>query len=182
MLRYLWPVVLVCAATYGFSIRSAVPLRVQDVRFVPAPQFDGAPSTFLKFGLVNESPHDLVHIVVNVLIQSHSGRSHHGARIAGPFALAGNNVVLHPGETLDFALRLRNLASNCTCVAHVTVLSAESGRDNGESPADGSPLSPEDPAPSTVSPAHAMKIVAAPSLGRRFVRFGAVLFNPVARV
>jgi hypothetical protein len=92
---------------------------------------DGAPSTFLKFGLLNESTHGLTNIVVEVLIRSRSDRDD-VPRVAGPYTLTGKHFVLRPGETLDFELRLRNLSSDCNCVAHVTVVSAQPPRDDHE--------------------------------------------------
>jgi hypothetical protein len=144
MRRYCLALLGVCSVACGvLSHHDAALLRVQYVRFEPAPQLDGAPTTVLNFGLSNKSANDLTQIVVDVSIleKSVGSAARTGAGlIAGPFTIQqkNQNHVLHPGETIDFELRLRNLSSDCKCTAHVNVLSARPSR---------SPVGNHDPAP-----------------------------------
>ena len=158
MPRYRLFVVGVFAVLCGLLLHGAGPLRVQDVRFTPAPQLDGVPSTFLHFGLSNESASNLTNIAVKVSILRQSSDSGDGGRLAGPFTLMGQNVVLHPGQTLDFELRLRNLSSHCGCVARVQVLSADSEPGNGADSDDVPAPSPKGSDPSPTSLIHVLAL------------------------
>jgi hypothetical protein len=89
---------------------------------------EGAPSTVLNFGLANHGADDLTRIVVKVSILRDAPGSDIGEPLAGPYTLVGHEAVLRPGQTLDFKIRLRNLSSDCDCVARVVVLSAHSTR------------------------------------------------------
>jgi hypothetical protein len=155
---YYLPVVGLFAVSCGLLLHGAGPLRVQYVRFVPAPQLDGVPSTFLKFGLSNETANDLTNIAVKVSILREFSDSDDGGRLAGPYTLMGQNLVLHPGQTLDFELRLRNLSSHCGCVARVRVLSADSEPSNGADPADVPASSPKGPEPSPTNLSRAVSL------------------------
>jgi hypothetical protein len=120
-----------------------VPLRVRYLRFSAASHLHGAPSTTLKFGLSNEGEDDLTHIVVRISIVAKPVGAGVSNRLAGPYTLKGQNVVLRPGQTLNFEMTLKNLSANCGCVAHVNVLSAQ------PIPATGTPPSLVPPSPRT---------------------------------
>jgi hypothetical protein len=132
MRRICIPLVGVLTVACGLLPRRAEPLRVQYVRFDPAPQLDGAPSTVLNFGLSNEGSDNLTNIVVKVSILEKPADSGVGDRLAGPYMLVGKDYVLRPGQMLAFEIRLRNLSSDCQCVAHVNVLSAHSTQRTGK--------------------------------------------------
>lgn len=128
-----FPLVGLFAVASGFPLDDTVPLRVQDVRLEPAPQLDGPLLTLMNFGLSNEGAEDLTHIVVEVTIVEKPVGSGVGVRskvLAGPYTIVGKNV-LRPGQTLNFEILLRNLSSDCGCVARVHVVSARSTRDTG---------------------------------------------------
>jgi hypothetical protein len=115
-------------ASSPLLVNDAEVLRVRYVRFNPAEKLNGAPSTVLNFGLSNQGADDLTQIVVKVSILKEPTGFGVGEQLAGPYTIVGENDVLHPGQTLDFKMRLRNLSSHCKCVARVKVLSAHSIR------------------------------------------------------
>jgi hypothetical protein len=124
MLRY-FALIGVFAVAAGVLPHQAIPLRVRYLRFAPAPHLDGAPSTTLKVGLSNEGGDDLTQIVVRISISAKSSSAGVSDRLAGPYTLKGQSLVLRPGQTLNFELTLKNLTADCRCVAHVNVLSAQ---------------------------------------------------------
>jgi hypothetical protein len=113
--------------------RPAGPLRIANVRLDSAPLTEQPSARILRFDLVNEGPKHVTDPLVEVLILEKPASEQVPAPrrvVAGPFMISGN-VLLHSGYTLSYEMLLRNLTSDCRCVAQVHVISAPSVPDSG---------------------------------------------------
>lgn len=109
------------------NTKSAAPLRVENVRLEAAPRTEAAPSTILKFDVFNASPKRLTDFVLEISIaEKPSDPLLASSRLlVRPFKIRGN-VVLESGYTISYEMLLRQLSSDCDCVANVNVLSVRS--------------------------------------------------------
>jgi hypothetical protein len=110
------------------------PLRVQNIRFEPSEPVAEAPSTTLKFDVINDGVESLTDIILKVSVLEGNDTRPDGRRtvLAGPFTIRGS-APLHPGLTMTYEMRLRNLASECSCVGKVDIISVR-GLTGSESP------------------------------------------------
>ena len=102
------------------------PLRIDHVRLERAPRTETSPSAILKFDLLNEGVDRMTDVLleVSILEQPPPGESLQSRRVlAGPFNIRGT-AVLQPGYTMNYELLLRNVSSECSCIARVVVTSA----------------------------------------------------------
>jgi hypothetical protein len=108
-------------------------LRIEHVRLEPPPPMQTLPSTVLKFEAYNTSSNRVADVVFEISIVEKLPPSQEGALprvLVGPFTIRGD-FVLESGYTINYEMLLRNLASDCACVAKVDVLSVRSLPDSG---------------------------------------------------
>jgi hypothetical protein len=108
----------------------ASPLRVHRVRLEAAPPPIPKPSVVLKFDVVNDGlvPRSGVILEVTILERPSADADRHV--VAGPFTIRGD-VNLQAGYTLNYEMLLRNLPSDCDCVADVTIVSDRPAASSG---------------------------------------------------
>jgi hypothetical protein len=101
-------------------------LRITNVRLEAAPPEAPKPSAVLKFDILNDSELRVTDIVIQVAMHEEP-RVDHAARsrrvVVAPFTIRGD-LTLEAGHTVNYEMLLRNLSSDCGCVANVVVLSA----------------------------------------------------------
>jgi hypothetical protein len=98
-------------------------VRPYHIRLEQAPPIKGRPSVNLKFDAFNDSVDDLTDIVLKVSIVQRSHSATNPEVIGGPYIIRGS-VLLRPGYSMGYEMRLRNLTTQCDCVASVRVVSA----------------------------------------------------------
>jgi hypothetical protein len=104
------------------AVSSPTPVRVKHVHLKPAAEVE-TPATILEFDMLNDSVDPVTDVVVEISIAEKSA-SHQPPRVvAGPFTIKGE-AVLEPGYTIKYQMIMRNLSSDCDCVANVGVVSA----------------------------------------------------------
>ena len=99
-------------------------LRVQRVRLEAAPPPAPQPAVILKFDLVNNGSVTVSDVVLEVAIIERPATDAPAALprvVAGPFTIRGE-VPLHAGYTLNYEMLLRNMPSDCNCVANVAIV------------------------------------------------------------
>jgi hypothetical protein len=103
-------------------------LRVRDIRIEPPPPTAPIRSAMLKFDVANEGTERLGDIVLEIVIKERPGDASaplfSDRILAGPFTVKGK-VTLEAGYTFRYELLLRNFSSDCSCVAHVDIMSAQ---------------------------------------------------------
>jgi hypothetical protein len=108
-------------------------IQVENVRLEAAPAEQAPASAVLKFEVLNVSSQRLTDVLLEISVtekpKSDYGRARARALVR-PFVISGN-VVLESGYTINYELLLRNLSSNCSCVANVTVRSVRALPDTG---------------------------------------------------
>jgi hypothetical protein len=104
---------------------SRLPLRVQRVRFEPAPSISASPATVLKFDLLNASVNRVATPLLQIAIIEKTEPFAPRRILVGPFTIRGE-VVLEAGYILSYEMLLRNFSSHCNCVANVDVVSVRS--------------------------------------------------------
>jgi len=98
-------------------------LRVDNVRLEAAVREEASPSTILKFDLFNGGSAPLTDLVLEISILEKAAPTELAGRaIVRPFKIRGN-VVLQAGYTINYEMLLRNLSSDCRCIANVDVVS-----------------------------------------------------------
>jgi hypothetical protein len=105
---------------------SDVLLRLANVRLEPAPDFEAAPSMNVSFDLANDSSVSFTNIVIQIRILKtpiSSNPTLASTLIAGPFSIR-TKIVVEPAFTINYQLRLRNLSSDCDCIAQVEIISS----------------------------------------------------------
>ena len=103
-----------------------LPVRIANVRLEPAPPLEASPSVTLKFAIANEGSTSVSDIILKIAIVEKPKSEHpEPARriLVGPFTIRGD-VVLRAGYTMNYEMLMRNLSSECSCLAIVDVLSA----------------------------------------------------------
>ena len=102
---------------------STLPLTVQNIRMEAPDSFVDSPSAVLRFDLFNAgvTPLTAITLEISVLEKSSDDRQS-GRPIVHPFRIRGD-LVLDPGYTVNFGMLLRNLSSDCVCIAKVDVIS-----------------------------------------------------------
>lgn len=103
-----------------------LPVSIANVRLEPAPPLETSPSMTLKFAIANEGPTSVSDIILEISIVEKAKSEHpESARriLVGPFTIRGD-VVLRAGYTMNYEMLMRNLSSECGCLATVDVLSA----------------------------------------------------------
>ena len=100
-------------------------LRVGNVRLdAPGPEAP-QPSTALKFDLWNDGAVAITDILLQVAIVERKG-AHDDAVprvVVGPFTVGGH-ATIEAGYTVSYEMVLRNLSSDCGCLANVRIVSA----------------------------------------------------------
>jgi hypothetical protein len=106
-------------------VRAESVLSVHRVRLEPAPPSVVKPSVVLKFDLVNDGLATVRDVILEVAIRQKSSTDADVAAqvVAGPFVIRAN-VDLQAGYTLNYEMLLRNLPSDCNCVADVAIVTA----------------------------------------------------------
>lgn len=98
-------------------------LRVENVRLEAAVHAETTPSTLLKFDVINGTSTPLTTIVLEIsILEKPAPTELTGRVLVRPFEIRGN-VALEAGYTLNFEMLLRNLSSDCRCIANVEVVS-----------------------------------------------------------
>jgi hypothetical protein len=103
-----------------------LPVSIANVRLEAAPPVEASPSMTLKFAIANEGSTSVSDIVLEISIveKAKSDQPELARRIlVGPFTIRGD-VVLRAGYTMNYEMLMRNLSSECGCLATVDVLSA----------------------------------------------------------
>jgi len=104
-----------------------LPVRIEHVRLEPTPDADVVPSSSVAFDMVNTGSTSITDIMFEISILSEPARhfEHLGILLAGPYRLR-TTVVLHPGDTMSFEMRLSNLSADCECAANARLIAARS--------------------------------------------------------
>jgi hypothetical protein len=113
------------------------PLNIENVRLErrvgTTLAAETSPSMFLKFEISNEGSTSVSDIVLEISIveKPQSEQPNFAPRVVvHPFTIRGN-VVLRPGYTMNYEMLMKNLSSECSCVATVAVVSVRSLPDSG---------------------------------------------------
>jgi hypothetical protein len=110
--------------------QAVVELSIKDVRLelVPQSETPATPLAALTFEMCNDGASSLTDILVDIFIV----RKPHVPHLdtpptvpAGPYRIRGK-IVLRPGYTMHYEMRLRNLPQDCDCVPTVEVVSVRS--------------------------------------------------------
>jgi hypothetical protein len=98
-------------------------LKVGNVRLEAPVHAEVLPSTLLKFDVFNGAPTPLTDLVLEISVLEKPALTElSGRALVRPFQIRGN-IVLQAGYTVNFEMLLRNLASDCRCIANVDVVS-----------------------------------------------------------
>jgi hypothetical protein len=101
-------------------------LRINNVRLEAAPPDAPKPSAILRFGLLNDGSMRVTDVLIHIVIVETGDvddQASSASVIVGPFTIRGN-VTIEAGYTVHYEMLLRNLSSDCGCVARVRVLSS----------------------------------------------------------
>lgn len=103
-------------------------LRIDNIRLEAPRHIEAWPSTVLKFDLFNGASRPLTDLVLEISIFEKPEPDHlFGRALVRPFTIRGN-VVLQARYTLNYEMLLRNLSSDCECIADVEVVSVRCPR------------------------------------------------------
>jgi hypothetical protein len=101
-------------------------LTVENVRLEAPVHAEASPSTLLKFDVFNGASTPVTDLVLEIsILEKPALTGLSGRAVVRPFKIRGS-VVLQAGYTLNFEMLLRNLASDCSCIANVDVVSVQS--------------------------------------------------------
>jgi len=102
-------------------VSAPAPVKIRHVHLKPAPGVE-APATLLEFDMLNDSLEPVTDVVVQIsIVEKATSQQPHV--VAGPFTIKGE-TVLQAGYTIKYQMIMRNLSSDCDCLANVGVLSA----------------------------------------------------------
>jgi hypothetical protein len=104
---------------------STLPLRVRNVRIKPAPDIESTSTVNVSFDLINAGSVSLTNIVLQVFILEAvipTEPDREPTILAGPFSIR-TKIVFEPAFTINYQLRLRNISSDCDCIADVKIVS-----------------------------------------------------------
>jgi hypothetical protein len=104
------------------TVSVPVPVKIRHVHLKPAAEVE-TPATLLEFDMLNDSVDPVTDVVVQISIVEKSTSRQPPRVVAGPFTIKGE-AVLEPGYTIKYQMIMRNLSSDCDCLANVGVLSA----------------------------------------------------------
>lgn len=103
---------------------SAVGVAVRHVKLERDQPIDGAPTSTLMFDLYNDAGASVTDVIVSVSLLDATAKDLSAPRvIVGPFEIRLREVLL-ADYSVHYALRLRNLSSDCGCVPAIEVLDA----------------------------------------------------------
>lgn len=98
-------------------------LTIDNVRLETPLHAETSPSTLLKFDVFNGGSTPLTDLILEISIVEKSAAKELAARtLVRPFQIRGD-LVLQAGYTINYEMLLRNLSSDCRCVANVDVVS-----------------------------------------------------------
>jgi hypothetical protein len=122
------------AFAYGASLRATTTpkgtlptprVKVENVRLEAPPHGEASLLALLKFEVSNGGATPLTDLVLEISIAQEPGPTELvGRELVRPFKVRGH-VVLQPGYAIDYEILLRNLSSDCDCVASVDVVSVQ---------------------------------------------------------
>jgi hypothetical protein len=99
------------------------PLRVLKIRLDQGDRTHPEPRSTVSFEVLNDGPTELTDVVLRIFIEEVTTLSQpdsHPEPLA-KYTIRGSDVVIQPGYSLKYELRLRNLPSECDCRAVVEV-------------------------------------------------------------
>lgn len=103
---------------------SAVEVAVRHVKLERDQPIDGAPTSTLMFDVYNEAGASVTDVIVSVSLLDATAKDFSAPRIiVGPFKIHLKEVLL-ADYSVHYALRLRNLSSDCGCVPAIEVIDA----------------------------------------------------------
>jgi hypothetical protein len=98
-------------------------LRVENVRLEAPVPAETLPSTVLKFDVFNGGSTPVTNLILEIsILEKPALNELPGKALVRPFKIRGN-VVLQAGYTINYEMLLRNLSSDCRCIANVDVVS-----------------------------------------------------------
>ena len=104
---------------------SAQLLRVEKVRLEVPVTAETSPSTLLKFDVFNGGSTPLTDLILEIsILEKPALNELSGKALVRPFKIRGH-VVLQAGYTVNYEMLLRNLSSDCRCIATVDVVSVQ---------------------------------------------------------
>ena len=99
-------------------------VHVEGIKFVTPPEDAPKPSSLLKFAVVNDSSRSVSDLVIAITVREMPEDKGETSRaLVGPFTVAGH-ATIEAGYSVEYALLLQNLMSDCRCQAEVKVMSA----------------------------------------------------------
>jgi hypothetical protein len=106
--------------------RPPASVRIVNVRLESVNHETPKPTAVLKFDLLNDTSVGVSDVVIEISIVEKSGGKT-GAQppriVVAPFTIRSQTTI-EAGYTVNYAMLLRNLSSDCDCIANVSVLSA----------------------------------------------------------
>jgi hypothetical protein len=107
-------------------VTGAAPLlRVENVRLEAPVHAEASPSTLLKFDVFNGASTPLTDLILEIsILEKPALNELSGKALVRPFKIRGH-VVLQAGYTVNYEMLLRNLSSDCRCIATVDVVSVQ---------------------------------------------------------
>jgi hypothetical protein len=99
---------------------------VRHVRLIAAPPIEDLPSALMRFDVQNQGVRPVLDVDVRLILLATSSQNQVPVSpqvLAGPFTIRTKRLLM-PGERFDYEIRLRNLTSDCDCLAKVDVVEA----------------------------------------------------------
>jgi hypothetical protein len=96
---------------------------IENVRLEPPRPPEPAPSSLLKFDVVNYGTNSITDVVLEVsVVQQLADKIHDPPVVVHPFKMRAS-LIFDPGQAISYELLLRNLSVDCDCIPTVKVLS-----------------------------------------------------------
>lgn len=100
-------------------------LRVENVRLEAPVPAETVPSSLLKFDVFNGGSTPLTDLILEIsILEKSAAKASAGRALVRPFQIRGS-IVLQVGYTINYEMLLRNLSSDCRCVANIDVVSVQ---------------------------------------------------------
>src|SRR5262245_57149336 len=99
------------------------PLRILNIRLHQGDLKDPEPRSNVSFEILNDGPTELTDVILKISIEQATTLSQpdsHREPLVS-YKIRGSEVVIQPGYSLKYELRLRNLPPECDCQAFVEV-------------------------------------------------------------
>jgi hypothetical protein len=97
--------------------------KIENVRLETPLHSEASTSTLLKFDVFNAGSTPLTDLILEIsILEKPALNELSGKALVRPFKIRGH-VVLQAGYTVNYELLLRNLSSDCRCIATVDVVS-----------------------------------------------------------